>query len=181
MLHNLPNRNMRFVLFSTRCPWTRNWSPTLGLSPGPTLSQGKGYGDYWALPWLCWISTVTWMIISLWHWLAQMLVWCVFHWLVQNRHNQESAQVACSVLDVCFWIRNNKSDTSRKKLICVVSYPFPWFFFQRQDVGRRRKTGVKRWSSQLRPTVSYNQPRQPPCAQHALPLCSRAHKNGWLE
>ena len=173
---------MRFVLFSTRyVSLNQELITYIRLVPRPYPLTRK---RVW---WLLSTSLVVPNQHSymndylLMHWLAQMLVWCVFHWLVQNRHNQESAQVACSVLDVCFWIRNNKSDTSRKGLICVVSYPFPWSFFQRQDVERKRKTGVKRWSSQLRPTLSYNQPRQPPCAQHALPLYPRAHKNGWLE
>ena len=26
--------------------------------PDPTLSQGKGSGDYWVLPWLCRVSNI---------------------------------------------------------------------------------------------------------------------------
>ena len=26
--------------------------------PGPTLSRGKGSGDYWAISWLCWVNSL---------------------------------------------------------------------------------------------------------------------------
>ena len=75
-------------------------------SPDPTLSQGKGSGDYWALPWLCQVSNLDFWIsewlclydVALFHWLASTLVWlCAISLacsesILLTRHNQESAQ-----------------------------------------------------------------------------------------
>ena len=36
------------------------WSTSmqLVLCPDPTLSWGKGSGDYWVVPWLCWVNSL---------------------------------------------------------------------------------------------------------------------------
>jgi len=30
----------------------------VGLVPRPAFSQGKGFGNYWAISWLCWLSSI---------------------------------------------------------------------------------------------------------------------------
>ena len=64
--------------------------------PDPALSQGKGSGDYWAISWLCRLSSIDfWMDVNyMLAWLkaislAYVHAWMtwhyVFHWLVQNQ------------------------------------------------------------------------------------------------
>ena len=48
--------------------------------PDPTLSRGKGSGDYWALPWLCRVSNLDFWMNK---WLNFYDV-ALFHWLVRN-------------------------------------------------------------------------------------------------
>ena len=72
----------------------------------PTLSWGRGSGDYWALPWLCWVSNLDfwvykWMIIPLDSAISlasikACMTLCYFIGLFRIKlltwHNQESTQ-----------------------------------------------------------------------------------------
>jgi len=60
--------------------------------PDPAFSWGKGSGDYWAVAWLCWLSSIDFegtlftclhnvRLISL----VYAHAWILFHWIFQNQ------------------------------------------------------------------------------------------------
>jgi len=68
-LHICITLSLAIKLWSIYASWSKFWtevahtlSPyalvTLCCCPDPTLSWGKGSGDYWAISWLCWVSSL---------------------------------------------------------------------------------------------------------------------------